>query len=166
MGSHLGSHFYYLHISLNMLQYSVLNNKKEIESDYLGETIYNMLDFTFEIPTSYMYNIFEVTHEYIARPDLISYDAYGDTMFADIICKLNGISNPFELNVGMKLIIPSPESIMDFAVHPSLKDLDTNWGPSTGSNVTKTKKSKRQANEAIVGDGRFKIDKANGIIIY
>ena len=149
-----------------MLQYAVLNNKKEIESDYLGETIYNMLDFTFEIPTSYTYNVFDVTHEYIARPDLISYDAYGDAMFADIICKLNGISNPFELNAGMKLIIPSPESIMDFAVHPSLKDSDVNWGPSTGSKTTKTKKSKRQANEAIVGDVRFKIDKANGVIIY
>ena len=156
----------YTYILPNMLQYSVLNNKKEIESDYLGETIYNMLDFTFEIPTSYTYNVFDVTREYIARPDLISYDAYGDAMFADIICKLNGISNPFELNAGMKLIIPSPESIMDFAVRPSLKDSDANWGPSTGSKTTKTKKSKRQANEAIVGDVRFKIDKANGVIIY
>jgi hypothetical protein len=107
-----------------------------------------------------------VTNEYIARADLISYDAYGDTMYADVICKLNGISNPFELNAGMKLIIPSPESIMDFAVKPSLKDLDSNWGSSTRSRTTKTKKSKRQANEAIVGDVRFKIDKTNGVIIY
>jgi hypothetical protein len=149
-----------------MLQYSTLNNKKEIESDYLGERIYNMLDFTFEIPKSYTYSVFQVTSDYIARPDLISYDAYGDSMFADIICKLNGISNPFELNVGMKLIIPSPESITDFTVQPSLKDSDSNWGPSTGAKVLKTKKSKRQANEAIVGDVRFKIDKANGVIIY
>ena len=125
-----------------------------------------MLDFTFEIPNTYTYSIFQVTSDYIARPDLISYDAYGDSMFADIICKLNGISNPFELNVGMKLIIPSPESITDFTVQPSLKDSDSNWGPSTGTKVTKTKKSKRQANEAIVGDVRFKIDKANGVIIY
>lgn len=149
-----------------MLQYSTLNNKREIESEYLGETIYNMLDYTFEIPKTYTYNVFEVTNEYIARPDLISYDAYGDTMYADVICKLNGISNPFELNAGMKLIIPSPESIMDFAVKPSLKDLDSNWGSSTRSRTTKTKKSKRQANEAIVGDVRFKIDKTNGVIIY
>lgn len=149
-----------------MLQYATLNFKKEIDSDYLGESIYNMLDYTFEIPQTYMYSIFEVTKDYIARPDLISYDAYGDTMFTDIICKLNGISNPFELNEGMKLIIPSPESIMDFSIQPSSKDSDSNWGPSDGSKVLKTKKSKRQANEAIVGDVRFKIDKANGIIIY
>ena len=146
-----------------MLQYSVLNNKKEIESDYLGETIYNMLDFTFEIPASYTYNVFDVTHEYIARPDLISYDAYGDTMFADIICKLNGISNRFELNVGMKLLIPSPECIMDFTTQPA-----ENWDENSQSSYqpTKTKQSPRQANEAIVGDTRFKIDTVSGVIIY
>jgi hypothetical protein len=149
-----------------MLSYSTLNYKKEIDSEYLGERIYNLLDFTFQIPQTYIYNVFNVTKEYIARPDLISLDAYGDSMFADIICKLNGISNPFELNEGMKLIIPEPESIMDFAVEPSIKDKDSNWGHMTQSAAVKTKQSKRQPNEAIVGDRRFKIDTTNGIIIY
>lgn len=149
-----------------MLNYSVLDFKTEIKSDYLGENIFNLLDYTFEIPKSYSYNVFEVTEEYIARPDLISLDAYGDSMFGDIICKLNGISNPFELNVGMNLIIPSPEDILNFAIKPSIKDADENWGPSIGKRITKTKKSKRQANDAIVGDVRFKIDKSTGIIIY
>lgn len=153
------------------MQFSTLNFKREIYSDYLQENIYNLLDFTFRIPNEYIYNIFEVTDEYIARPDLISLDAYGDDMFADVICKLNGISNPFELNSGMKLIIPSPESILDFSIKPSLKDADANWGPNIQSNSiennnVKNKKSKRQANEAIVGDKRFKIDRASGIIIY
>lgn len=152
-----------------MLDYSVLNFKTEIDSEYLGEKIYNMLDYTFEIPNSYTYNIFEVTKEYIARPDLISLDAYDDDMFADIICKLNGISNPFELNEGMKLIIPSPEDILNFSLKPSIKDSDINWGES-GSNITnytqKKKNSKRQANEAIIGDKRFKIDKSKRVIIY
>lgn len=150
-----------------MPSYSTLNYKTEINSEYLGERIFNLLDFTFLIPKDYIYNIFEVTKEYIARPDLISYDAYGDTMFADVICKLNGISNPFELNEGMQLIIPSPENILDFAVQPSLRDREDNWGNIGGPLVTqKTKKSKRQPNEAIVGDSRFKIDTTNGIIIY
>lgn len=149
-----------------MLNYSTLNFKTEYLSEYLGESIYNLLDYTFEIPKQYTYNIFEVTGEYIARPDLISYDAYGDTEFTDIICKLNGISNPFELNEGMKLIIPTPEDITNFAIMPSSKDLEENWGPKNNLSVTKTKRSKRQANEAIVGDTRFKIDTTNGIIIY
>lgn len=149
-----------------MLDYSVLNLKTEMQSDYLGETVYNMLDYTFTIPYNYSYNIFEVTKEYIARPDLISLDAYGDTMYTDIICKLNGVSNPFELNEGMKLIIPTPEDITNFIVEPSIKDRDENWCSSGQGVRSKTKNSKRQANEAIIGDTRFKIDKKNGIIIY
>lgn len=151
-----------------MLSYSTLNNKTEIISDYLNEKIYNMLDLTFEIPDRYTYNIFEVTADYIARPDLISYDAYGDSMFTDVICKLNGVSNPFELNEGMLLILPSPEDILNFTIVPDSKDIDKNWGPNTPSIpfTTKSKKSKRQANEALVGDSRFKIDSTNKIIIY
>ena len=146
-----------------MLTYSTLNFKREFDSDYLEDRIYNLLDITFQIPENYIYNIFTVTDEYIARPDLISLDAYGDTMFADIICKLNGISNPFELNTGMKLIIPSPESIMDFAVRPGDDFMDKE---DSISQVIKTKQTPRQANEAILGDSRFKIDAATGVIIY
>lgn len=155
-----------------MLEYTTLNFKNTIKSDYLQEEIYNLLDLTFLIPNRYNYNIFTVTKDYIARPDLISYDAYGDETFADIICKVNGISNPFELNEGMKIIIPSPENILDFTrrvqKYPG-EDLynSTNDSAVTSmQNNTKTKQSKRQANEAIVGDKRFKIDAAAGIIIY
>ena len=130
-----------------MSQYSTINFKEIIHSDYLNEDILDLMNYTFEIPESYTYNIFEVTKEYIARPDLISLDAYGDGMFTDIICKLNGVSNPFELNEGMKLIIPSPEDIMKFAIQPSLKDLDANWGgvlSGKQTNITaKNTKSKR-----------------------
>ena len=121
------------------------------------------MDLTFQIPNSYIYNIFTVTEEYIARPDLISLDAYGDTMFTDVICKLNGISNPFELNKDMKLIIPSPESIMEFAVRPGDDFIDA---PNSISSTVKTKQTPRQANEAILGDSRFKIDASTGVIIY
>lgn len=149
-----------------MLPYLTLNFKNNIESEYLGENIVNLLDNTFDIPKLYSYNVFEVTKEYIARPDLIAYDAYGDSMHADIICKLNGISNPFELNEGMKLVIPSPENIMDFSVYPSQKDKDSNWGQSNNNKGKKNKQSKRQPNESIIGDTRFKVDAASGIIIY
>lgn len=145
----------------NMLEYNVMDLKNQIDSDYLGEKIYNLLDVTFVIPESYIYDIFEVTNEYIARPDLISYDAYGDTSHADIICKLNGISNPFELDEGMKLIIPSPENIMDFYLRPEIENEEILNAP-----IIKTKQSKRQANESIIGDTRFKIDSSTGIIIY
>lgn len=161
-----------------MLEYTTLNFKNTIKSDYLQEEIYNLLDLTFLLPTRYNYNIFTVTKDYIARPDLISYDAYGDETFADIICKVNGISNPFELNEGMKIIIPSPENILDFTrrvqkypgedLYSSVNGVNAGNASAVSStqNNAKTKRSKRQANEAVVGDKRFKIDAAAGIIIY
>ena len=131
-----------------MLLYSVINNKGTIYSDYLNDEIYNLLDMTFALPNNgFDFNVFDVSAQYIARPDLISKDAYGDSMYADVICKINGISNPFELNEGMKLILPRPEYILDFA-------------------IPKQRNTKRSPNEAIVGDSRFKIDSTSGVIIY
>lgn len=149
--------------------YTSLENKNQIKSAYLNENICNLLDKTFNIYNDFQFNIFEVTYEYIARPDLISLDAYGDTMYADVLCKLNGISNPFELNIGDKLIIPSPDNITDFVTRVSqastnnedIENTNKDFGPTL-----KTKSEKRKANEAIVGDKRFKVDAASGIIIY
>lgn len=153
-----------------MLNYSTLSFKSDIESKYLGEKVISWNDLTFVIPNDYSFEIFVVTDEYIARPDLISYDTYGDTMFADVICKLNGISNPFELNEGMKIIVPHPEDILNFVLHPIKKAVDTNVSDDQSiiisANPKKQKREKRQANEAIVGDERFRIDRNSRIIIY
>ena len=48
---------------------------------------------------------------YVARPDLISLAIYGNDKYADIICKVNGISNPFELNEGMIIYTPDISDI-------------------------------------------------------
>ena len=78
-----------------MILHTVLNNKKNIYSEWLQDNIVNLTDQTFTIPSSYQYEILEVTEKYIARPDLLSKDIYGDALYSDLICKLNGISNPF-----------------------------------------------------------------------
>ena len=146
-----------------MIFHTVLNNKKTIHSDWLNQDIYNLGDATFKIPKLYSYEVLEVTERYIARPDLLSKDIYGDTLYSDILCKLNGISNPFELNKGMLLIIPSPDHIMDFMQQvDNTGDLIDNLSKP----VAKTKKQKRKANEAVIGDSRFKIDSNRGIVIY
>ena len=150
-----------------MIFHTVLNNKKEIFSDWLQESVYNLGDSTFQIPDNYQYEILEVTERYIARPDILSYDVYGDTLYTDLICKLNGISNPFELNKGTLLIIPSPDCIMNFMKTPEISECDTNFDDSLANKpVSKAKNEKRKANETIIGDTRFKIDKTRGIVIY
>lgn len=148
----------------------ILDNKGIFNSSYLNEDIVNLLDTTFEIPYSYNYSVFEVTEDYIARPDLISYDAYGDTMYTDVICKINGISNPFELNEGMILIIPSIEDITNFSVMPNSGEAEKSAVNNTSfydkKPTPKQKNQKRKANEAVIGDSRFKIDPVAGIVIY
>ena len=150
-----------------MLFHTVLNNKQKIKSDWLEDIIYNLNDSTFKIPKRYSYEVLEVSEKYIARPDLLSKDIYGDTLYSDLLCKLNGISNPFELNKGMLLIIPSPDHILDFMKTVDTDETDDiNNGNILSKPVAKTKKEKRKANEAVVGDTRFKIDANRGIVIY
>ena len=150
-----------------MLFHTVLNNKKEIYSNWLQNNILNLCDSTFMIPETYQYEVLEVTDRYIARPDIISKDIYGDAIYSDLLCKLNGISNPFELNKGMLIIVPSPDCIMSFMKTPTIAECDSYLdNESINKPIAKTKNSKRKANEAVVGDTRFKIDKTRGIVIY
>jgi hypothetical protein len=111
-----------------------------------------------------MIDLVEVTKDYVARPDLIALKAYNDDSYTDILCKLNGISNPFELNEGDMLIVPSFEELEHFIVRPNsgeLEDAETKSVP-----VSKKLNEKRKANEAVVGDKRFSIDKNKRVIIY
>ena len=147
--------------------HTVLNNKKEIFSDWLQCKVMNLGDISFIVPSTYDYEILEVTEKYIARPDILSYDIYGDSIYADLLCKLNGISNPFELNKGMILVIPSPSNIMDFMHTPTIAECDSSIDNSNNNKpIAKQKNEKRKANEAVVGDVRFRIDKTKGIVIY
>ena len=150
---------------LIMYQSSILYNKTKIHSDFLDEDIWNLLDKTYSVPKSFNFNTFEVKDEkYIARPDIVSMDIYGDPVFADIICKINGISNPFELNTGMTILLPSPSDIFIFTQQAPQSELEGKVNEEVP--VPKKKSQKRQANEAVVGDKRFKIDASKGIVIY
>ena len=150
-----------------MYQSVVLHNKTQTYSDFLKDYIWNLLDQTYSLPDRFDFNTFYIDKEkYIGRPDLISIDAYGDPIFADVICKLNGISNPFELNVGMSIIVPSPSDVMNFAHFAPVQEMDSGEGDDKIIIKPKTKSQKRKANEAIVGDKRFKIDSTKGIVIY
>ena len=81
----------------------VLAQKNEFYSEYLGENIINLLDRSFDIPSNYAAHLYKVEAEYEGRPDLLSLDLYGDERYADVICKLNGVSNPYELAEGQYL---------------------------------------------------------------
>ena len=147
-----------------MLNNVLLQGKKEIYSEYLGEKIFNLSDQTFQIPKSFQYQVIEVTADYIGRMDLISQQIYGTNSYSDILCKINGISNPFELNEGDRLVIPALDNISDFIYNETSSESDNVDDPDKPK--AKAKIDKRKPNEAIVGDKRYKIDKTNKVIVY
>lgn len=158
-----------------------IEKKSEIYSKIIKKSINNLLDTTFILPSEdFSAQIVEVTEEFICRPDLLSKEVYGSEEYAFIICKLNGISNPLELNRGMLLAIPSPDSLDQFVVQVNndyWKDFEMNSEEinnkgnfkNTQNNKPVPKKStdkNRRPNEALVTDKRFNIDKISKRIVY
>ena len=110
-----------------------------------------------------------VVDDYVARPDLISLAVYGTDEYADIICKINGISNPFELNTGMILLIPSLSNLTFFYTNrPASATFESDSTPisSTKKNFQKTKAERRRPSEQTVGSKNFVVDLSNKMIIY
>ena len=149
-----------------MIYNLLLENKSEIQSKVLKERIFNMLDKTFVIPESFDYEAVEVTKDFIARMDLISKFAYGTDKYQDILCKLNGISNPFELNECNIVIVPSISDINRFYYQETYLEKDPDTKKLDRKPIPKEKKEKRKPNEAVVGDKRYKIDKNRKVIVY
>lgn len=146
-----------------MDRYLTFKDKSIIKSEYLGEQIYNFLDKTFEMPSSFKFDIVRVDPQYTARPDLLSYDIYGTDLYTDIICKLNGISNPFELNEGDLIVVPSSFDVNSFFVKPIILEQNDK---ENNTPKAKRKQDKRKPNDAVIGDKRFTIDTKKRVIIY
>jgi hypothetical protein len=52
------------------------------------------------------YKVFKVPRDYVMRPDLISRAVYNNSLYAEIILKYNGISNPFSIDENDVILIP------------------------------------------------------------
>ena len=154
-----------------MLDYKLIEYKQKIHSK--NDDIY--LDL---LSKSYNPNITlrgyptVVNKYYVARPDLISLAAYGDDSYADIICKINGISNPFELNEDDIIFIPSFEYIRDFTKNYGEKselveDPKTDEIiPKNKDDYRKQKNDDRTPNDMVIGESNFVIDRSLGLVFY
>jgi len=146
-----------------MLINSLLKNKPIIHSDLLDEDIIHLGAITYKIPDMVSYSLYKVSKSHVARPDLISKVVYGVDIYGDFICKVNGISNPFEINEGDIIIIPDLDYVNEFMMDDLYND---STKEDNNMPKPKTRNEKRRANDAIIGDTRFKIDKDNRVIIY
>lgn len=159
-----------------MLDYSILNNKKTIkinsnDKDEEKVNCKDLLSTSFNHTLPLVGQICIVNKYYVGRPDLISLAWYNDDKYADIICKINGISNPFELNENDILCMPPFE---DLSTYLSTTGLNADDGLAEDiykddSFITKVKKlvnERRSPNEKVIGEENYIIDKTNHLIFY
>lgn len=96
----------------------------------LTETMFNLLN-----RNSVSFNVFRVPREYVMRPDLISKVVYNNTIYAEMILKYNGISNPFSINEGDYILIPNLEG-----AQANVRKVDTNMAGSGANKIRNTYK--------------------------
>lgn len=153
------------------LEYKILEHKKVITHN--DESLIDLLSESFSSSNIRPNGTFVgVNKMYIGRPDLISLAVYGTDEYADIICKLNGISNPFELNENDILFMPDYDFIMSCVQEANSTDIisDTNETLNTFiDNKAKYQKNKsdiRSPHMQLKGDKNYVIDRSSGLVFY
>lgn len=111
-----------------------------------------------------------INEYYVGRPDLISLAVYGSDEYADMICKFNGISNPFDLNEGMLIFIPpqwwAQSGIEDRETSPC-DIIKSSESIHKRDEVKKMRNDVRSSSTPTVGDPQpYVIDKTLGLVFY
>jgi len=150
-------------LNYKILDYKTLTNRK-------GETYYDLMSKSFNYKTDTSGGFLIVNKYYVARPDLLSLAIYGSDEYADIICKINGISNPFELNEDDIIYYPSAEYIEECYRYTGE---ESEYIESESDEITKREKTyqkaineQRSPNEQTLGEQNFVIDKSLGMVFY
>lgn len=153
------------------LDYKILNKKPIILRN--GVKFQDLAVQTIDPSVGISGSFLVVNKYYVARPDLISLAVYGDDKYADILCKINGISNPFELNENDVIILPHVETLMGITnmepVESVFVDGNNNNELVTGFMDTELQRdinSSRSPNEQTKGMTNIVVDDENGIILY
>ena len=157
-----------------MLDYNTIEYKGLIDRTVNGEDVkhIDLLSQVINPDCSVSIGDMLIVNEYyVGRPDLISLAVYGTDKYADVICKVNGISNPFELNEDMLVICPTRSSIDRMFAYGKLNAgselvKDGSRISKSSTNGTKLKSDTRSPNEATVGTKNYVIDKTLGIVFY
>lgn len=152
------------------LDYKIINYKQKITRK--GKTYIDLTSKSFNGQIETNGTFVRINEFYIARPDLISLAYYGDDQYGDLICKINGLSNPFELNKDMVLFIPELEYVLSTAKNfengPSetIDDEKDEIGNIMQSEFIKKPNERRSSNNLLPGEKNYVIDKSLGFIFY
>lgn len=153
-----------------MLDYKILEYKPIVKKDN-NEYIDLMAD-TFNKDLVIQGYPIIINEYYVSRPDLISLAVYGDDKYGDIICKINGISNPFELNEDDIIFIPNLDYVISAVKSNNLSsdliedEKNDHIEKKDKNNFQKRKNEKRSPNEQLIGENNYIIDKSLGVVFY
>ena len=155
-----------------MLDYKILKNKGKLykkKSDGTTEEFIDLLTKSCNSMDSTAGDIIIVNKHYIARPDLISLAVYGSDEYADLICKYNGISNPFELNENDVIVLPQYhefQNLIDTVNNTTSELVNDDISDNTNYSSNKKKSDRRSPAQTTTGDKNFIIDKSLGVVFY
>lgn len=155
-----------------MLDYKILKNKGKLykkNSNGTTEEFLDLLTKSCNSMDSTAGDIIIVNKHYIARPDLISLAVYGSDEYADLICKYNGISNPFELNENDVIVLPQYhefQNLIDTVNNTTSELVNDDVSDNTNYSSNKKKSDRRSPAQTTTGDKNFIIDKSLGVVFY
>ena len=110
-----------------MLTLATIKNKKVITNVTDGEQILDLTETIFN-PTVAVKIVkpIVVTDEFEGRPAYLAKVVMGDESYLDILCSINGISNPLTIQAGMIILVPDISS-----AEAAVKDNNTDSGTQT-----------------------------------
>lgn len=156
-----------------MLDYKTIGYKPKYKNPETKQDSIDLLARTWdEFKDEDLINPIVVNEYYVARPDLISLAVYGSDMYGDLICKYNGISNPFELNEGMILFIPPIRLATDMikAREHNATERISKDAKETIRERNKSQKMRDEvhsSSESVAGSkAPYVIDKTLGLVFY
>ena len=150
-----------------MLDYKILKNKGKLykkNSNGTTEEFLDLLTKSCNSMDSTAGDIIIVNKYYIARPDLISLAVYGSDEYADLICKYNGISNPFELNENDVIVLPQYhefQNLIDTVNNTTSELVNDDVSDNTNYSSNKKKSDRRSPAQTTTGDKNFIIDRSS-----
>lgn len=90
-------------------------DRKPIVKSFNGMLVRDLTESMFDFTSANFVNFsaYKVPRGFEMRSDLISQAAYNNTIYSEIVLKFNGISNPFTIDAGDVILIPSLDSAKD-----------------------------------------------------
>ncbi len=134
---------------------SVFNPSSELKASNYGVWDLTKSSITFNGVNPKIKNVIVVTEFFQMRPDLLAMLNLGDQGKMGTLLKFNSISNPFAIQQGQVMMIPTEDTVTEIFRAKKLKE-QTAPNSNTNTNPNQTFKNNQEQKKFKVSDGRKK----------